>query len=454
MVRRNKNKIGGKVSVMKMTPSSSQSLKTSVPMAIKNTIKSSSGKTKTSSKMNFYEKYCNNKVQQNLVDAMSILLEKMSNSKNKNEQAFVNSLKKNSDMLPFLTLNKNTNKLSMKMNGGADGDDVPTGNESKCENNNVDSVIRNTPPVNTTGIDAIQQQIARVNQELSSVQPDSERARSLVEQLQTLSMIETMARQRQQAIDIVNRRENWNMAGDVCNRLTQMVFTGLSGYLAYLVLALIKNSGSLITGAASGLLTLFVIIIFDTISKIVNGISGSVPTWLGGGNYMSSGRSIVEDMTFSLNEGIESTPELNNILIQLRDLGYTTNIIAFIILFIIFNIIAHISRIFMTSSQFSIGFTGLSVSQVQRQQQDLPELETPTASSLQQQAVPPSATLENSNQSLTLENEAKEVSGGYKSRKRRRKRKDKKRKSRKQVKQRKTRKGKKSKKKMRKTRKR
>ena len=342
----------------------------------------------------------------------------------------------------------------MKMNGGADGDDVPTGNESKCENNNVDSVIRNTPPVNTTGIDAIQQQIARVNQELSSVQPDSERARSLVEQLQTLSMIETMARQRQQAIDIVNRRENWNMAGDVCNRLTQMVFTGLSGYLAYLVLALIKNSGSLITGAASGLLTLFVIIIFDTISKIVNGISGTVPTWLGGGNYMSSGRSIVEDMTFSLNEGIESTPELNNILIQLRDLGYTTNIIAFIILFIIFNIIAHISRIFMTSTQFSIGFTGLSVSQVQREQQDLPELETPTASSLQQQAVPPSATLENSNQSLTLENEAKEVSGGYKSRKRRRKRKDKKRKSRKQVKQRKTRKGKKSKKKMRKTRKR
>ena len=108
----------------------------------------------------------------------------------------------------------------------------------------------------------------------------------------------------------------------------------------------------------------------------------------------------------------------------------------------------------MTSTQFSIGFTGLSVSQVQREQQDLPELETPTASSLQQQAVPPSATLENSNQSLTLENEAKEVSGGYKSRKRRRKRKDKKRKSRKQVKQRKTRKGKKSKKKMRKTRKR
>jgi hypothetical protein len=373
----------------------------------------------------------------------------MAKSKNKSEQAFVKSLKENANMMPFLTLNKNTNSLSMTMNGGAD-DDEPSGNESKCENSNVVSVVRNTPPVNTTGITAIQQQITRVNQALSNVEPGSQAAVSLVNQLQNLSMIETMARQRQQAINIVQTRENWNMAGDVCNRLTQLVFTGLSGYLAYLVLALVQNAGSLITGAAGGLLSLFVIVIIDTIGSVVNGVSGSMPSWLGGGNLMSSGRDIVDGMTSSLNEGMRNTPELNNILIELENLGYTSNIIAFIILFILFNIIAHMARIFMTSNQFSIGFTGISVSRVSQPQPLPTPFETP-ALPAPEQSQPPA--IENVDETPALEDEGKEVNGGgYKSRKRRRRRK--KRKSRKHAKKRKTRKGKKAKKKMRKTRKR
>lgn len=355
MVRKNKNKIGGKLSAL----STGHSLD-SPTLNISN--------SKFQGKLNFYDKYCNDKVQQNLVNAMSVLLAKMAKSKNENEQAFVESLKDNANMLPFLTLNKNTNKLSMTMSGGADGDDEPNGNESKCANSNIVSVVRNTPPVNTTGLNAIQQQITRVNQALNGVEPGSPEATSLVNQLQNLSMIETMARQRQQAINIVQTRENWNMMGDVCNRLTQLVFTGLSGYLAYLVLALIQNAGSLITGAAGGLLSLFVIIIIDTIGLVVNGVSGSMPSWLGGGNLMAPGRDIVGNMVISLNQGIEDTPELNNIMTQLRDLGYTTNIIAFIILFILFNIIAHIARIFMSASQFSIGFTGLSVSRASQPQ--------------------------------------------------------------------------------------
>lgn len=451
MVRRTKNKTGGKFSSM---------MKVSAPLnatitksSVKNTMKIPSTKTKTSSNLNFYNKYCNNKVQQNLVDAMNILINKMANGKDKNEQLFVKSLKKNSDMFPFLTLNKSTNTLSMNMKGGANGDEGSGVDESKCENSNVVSVIRNTPPVTTTGINAIQQQIARVNEQLSLLSPDSDRASTLVRQLQNLSMIETMARQRQQAIDIVNRRENWNMAGDACNRLTQLVFTGLSGYLSYLVLKLIKNAGSLITGAAGGLISLFVIIVIDTIGTVVNGVSGSMPSWLGGGNYMSSGREIVQNVTESLNEGIEETPELNSILTQLEELGYTSNIIAFIILFIVFNIIAHMSRIFMTSNQFSLGFTGISISQT-TQQQDLPALQTTSTLPSPQEALssaPPA--IDNVAQSPALENGGKEVNGGYmKSRKRRRK--YKKRKTRKHVKKRKTRKEKKSKKKMRKTRRR
>lgn len=446
MVHRTKGKFktGGKMDTLNMITRVSPSVTS--PRIFKNI------PPKPKSKMNFYNKYCNAKVQQNLVDAMSILLKKMAKSKNKSEQAFVKSLKQNANMMPFLTLNKNTNSLSMTMNGGAD-DDEPRGNESKCANSNVVSVVRNTPPVNTTGIAAIQQQITRVNQALSNVEPGSEAAVSLVNQLQNLSMIETMARQRQQAINIVQTRENWNMAGDVCNRLTQLVFTGLSGYLAYLAIALVQNAGSLITGAAGGLLSLFVIVIIDTIGSVVNGVSGSMPSWLGGGNLMSSGRNIVDGMTSSLNEGMRDTPELNNILIELENLGYTSNIIAFIILFILFNIISHMARIFMTSNQFSIGFTGISVS---RASQPLPlpiPLETPA---LNVPSPTPTPAIENDADTLALENdrnEARDVNGGgYKSRKRRRR--PKKRKSKKHARKRKTRKGKKSKKILRKTRKR
>ena len=347
-------------------------------------------------------------------------------------------------MIPFLTLKKNTNTLSMTMNGGADGD------ENKCANSNVVSVVRNTPPVTTSGIQAIQEQITQVNEQLTLARSENnqEMVNSLINQLQNLSMIETMARQRQQAIDIVNRRENWNMAGNVCNRVTQLVFTGLSGYLSYLVLNLVKNAGSLITGAAGGILSLFVIIVIDTISKIVNGVSSNVPSWLGGGNLMGSGREIVEDITNRMNEGINETPELNAIVIQLNELGYTSNIIAFIILFILFNIIAHIARIFMTSNQFSLGFTGISVGQIQTQQ-PLSDLQVNSTLPITQ-ATPP--TIENVQQSSALEDEGEEVSGGYKSKKRRSR--GKKRKSRKQAKKHKTRKGKKAKRKMRKTRKR
>lgn len=447
MVRRNKNKIGGKVSSIRISQNSTPTIRN--PISVKNTMRIPIVDSKSNGKMDFYNKFCNNKVQQNLVDAMSILLKNMAKSKNKSEQAFVKSLKENANMMPFLTLNKNTNSLSMTMNGGAD-DDEPSDNESKCANSNVVSVVRNTPPVNTTGITAIQQQITRVNQALSNVEPGSQAAVSLVNQLQNLSMIETMARQRQQAINIVQTRENWNMAGDVCNRLTQLVFTGLSGYLAYLVLALVQNAGSLITGAAGGLLSLFVIVIIDTIGSVVNGVSGSMPSWLGGGNLMSSGRDIVDGMTSSLNEGMRNTPELNNILIELENLGYTSNIIAFIILFILFNIIAHMARIFMTSNQFSIGFTGISVSRVSQPQPLPTPFETP-ALPAPEQSQPPA--IENVDETPALEDEGKEVNGGgYKSRKRRRRRK--KRKSRKHAKKRKTRKGKKAKKKMRKTRKR
>ena len=74
------------------------------------------------------------------------------------------------------------------MNGGADGDDEPSGSESKCANNVVCCSYTSSKYY---WVSAIQQQITRVNEalvELNLVR----KAVSLVNQLQNLSMIETM----------------------------------------------------------------------------------------------------------------------------------------------------------------------------------------------------------------------------------------------------------------------
>ena len=51
--------------------------------------------------------------------------------------------------------------------------------------------------------------------------------------------------------------------------VNSVIFTGLSGYLAYLVLTLVQNAGDLITGAAGGLLSLLTVIVIDTVGMMM-----------------------------------------------------------------------------------------------------------------------------------------------------------------------------------------
>lgn len=414
MVR--KYKKGGKVSFIKKSEIKPiiNNIKSNTGISMKKGNKS----PKIRSAINFFGKYCSSTFQNNLVDAMNILLVKMKKSKNKKEKDFLNKIENNFSEIakPFLFYDKKSNKLTITKKGGADGDEE----EKKCPTttgNNAVSLIQET-----TGLQAIQQQITLVNQQLSEArsQNNQQLVNTLLPQLEQLSMIEIMTRQRQQGLTLVQSEQNWRRAGDICNRVTQLTFTGLAGYLAYLVITLVQGAAGLVTGAAGGLLMLLCISIVQSISSVVNGVTTSLPGWLGGGEVMDSGRDIVGNITSSINQILTETPETNNIIVKMQDLGYTTNMIAFMILFVLFMVIMHFVRIFMTAQYFAVGITGISVGQTRAPSQLVGPQYPPLLSTNSQGPTSSTSLPSSSRPMLSNTSENQESKGGRKKTRKRR----------------------------------
>lgn len=303
-----------------------------------------------SSAADFFEEYCNDSFQNKLVDAMNILLKKMENSNDDKEKAFFEQVKKNiSDIAkPFLSYDNN--KLTLIKKGGGKKDEKENKRLAICEK------VNNERP---NSLALINRQIASIEEEINSAD-ESNRAQ-LRRDLGELLWLRERTEQSQLLQRLVERRENWNMGGDVCNRALELIFSGGAAYMSYLVITLIQGAASLVTGAAGGLITLLCVSVLQSISSVVNGVTTRLPGFLGGGPVMRSGRDIINNIINNLNDILMDTPETGHIIQRLNDLGYTTNIIAFMILFIFFMIILHFVRICMTANSFSIGWTGFSV---------------------------------------------------------------------------------------------
>jgi hypothetical protein len=309
------------------------------------------------SQLAFFEKYCNSDFQSKLLDGMNALISDMKNGKNKKEKQFVSNLRENLKKIKFLTF-KNK-KIEIKKENHQKGGS--TDDEKFCKN--TGQMVTSMPPSNETNtLSILQRQMEQLSNELSiyRLRPDADQSQVAARQNQLthMAMAIEAVRQRQQAIDIVQRRENWSRTGDICNSLLSLTFTGLAGYLSYLVVTLFEGAATFITTGATGIFMLFCISIFQVFISIINGVGTSIPSWMGGGNIVTmSGRDLANNITSAISNGITDTPELS----RLQELGYTTKMIAFMILFVMFMIITHIIRIFMTARQFSVGWTGISV---------------------------------------------------------------------------------------------
>ena len=72
-----------------------------------------------------------------------------------------------------------------------------------------------------------------------------------------------------------------------------------------------------------------------------------------------SSREIVENFTGDVGNYLNEIPELEQFASQVQQLGYTTNIVAFIILFSLTMIFFHCVRIFESGDSLSLGFVSV-----------------------------------------------------------------------------------------------
>lgn len=384
--------------------------------------------------LTFFEKYCNSDYQSKLLDGMNALISDMKEGE-KSEKEFVNNLENNLKKIKFLTFvdNKIEIKKENHQKGGSPDD------EKICKN--TGQIVTSMPPSNETDtLSILQGQMDQLSNELSTyrIRPDADQSQVAARQNQLthMAMAIEAVRQRQQAIDIVQNRENWSRTSDICNSLLSLTFTGLAGYLSYLVVTLFEGAATFITTGATGIFMLFCISIFQVFISIINGVGTRIPSWMGGGDIVNiTGRDLAYNITSTISNGITDTPELNDSLSRLQELGYTTKMIAFMILFVMFMIITHIIRIFMTARQFSIGWSGISVGDGRPQLQNIPTpVQTPQLTNSNRQR-------QQSNTNLQLP----DINGGKK-RKTKRNRKKKNKKKTKKAKKSKKKKNKKSKK--------
>ena len=285
-----------------------------------------------------------------IVSAMSNLLQEMKKSENSTEKNFATELIKNKELLSnFLTIEEDgtisagTNEKKVKRSDmqGGNGPDDNTALEP-CE-----KMCRDL-----TALNAARQSIVELRREMQREGISAEERTNLQGQLNQAIMIGVMTEQRQQLLDALKNQQNWNKCRQVCNIASKFFFTGLSGFTALMILRLVSGAAGFITGTASGVVSLISVGILNIISGGVNTITENIPVV--GSRVMGDGREVLEGFTSSVGNLTEGVPEVEQFITDLEDLGYTTNIIAFLILFAFFMIFFHLTRIVASADSASL----------------------------------------------------------------------------------------------------
>ena len=372
-----------------------------------------------------------------IIEAMSYYLQKMKNSKKSTEKEFAQSIIENKGLLSnFLTIDidgrirgrKEKKGVKRQNMQGGNGDDAALACRRMCRD--------------LTALNAARQSIADLRERMQSDEISTAERAELQNQLNQAIMIGVMTEQRQQLLDALKTQQNWSRCRQVCNIASKFLFTGLSGFTAIMILRLVSGAGRFITGTAGSIVTLLFVTILNIISGGVNAVTERIPFY--GGTVMPPGRNITDDVFSQLGELLENNREWDQFQTDLAELGYTTNIIAFLILFVIFMIFFHLTRIVASADSASVSVPligGINVgNQVQNQlltQQQLAMLQNYCPGG----TVQPSQALENTAQQQMLQGPPPEsFDGGGKKRRKRKTRKRRKTKRRKRKTKRKTKK--------------
>jgi hypothetical protein len=382
----------------------------------------------------------------NTIKAMSYLLQEMKNSKKSTEKKFAESIIANTRgeknvLSKFLTIEEDGKikaiepipEQSDMQGGNGDDDTTALACQSICSNLTALDHARQ-------GAVSLQQQLLQAQQDGASIERITQIQNSLLIANETFARAEARA----QLINALNSQQNWSRCRDVCNVASKFLFTGLSGFTAIMILRLVRGAAGFITGTASGVVSLISVGILNIISGGVNTITENIPYV--GRRVMGDGRAILNNFTSSVGEELENIEEINNFMTGLEELGYTSQIIAFLILFVIFMILFHLTRIVASADSVSVSVPLVGGINVGNQGTGGQLLTTDQLAMLQNcpgGTVQPVQSLENTAQQQMLTNQNSEDQGGGKKRRRRKrktKRKTKKRKRHRRKKKKSTRK--------------
>ena len=281
-----------------------------------------------------------------IIEAMSYYLQKMKNSENSTEKEFAQSIIENKGLLSnFLTIDIDGRIHGRKEKKGVKRQNMQGGNGP---DDNTTLACRDI----CTALGAARQSIIDLRRQMQSPDITSQERAALQNQLNQAIMIGVMTEQRQQLLDALKNQQNWNKCRQVCNITSKFFFTGLSGFTALMILRLVSGAAGFITGTASGVVSLISIGILNIISVSVNTVTNNIP--IVGRPVMDDGRAVLDEFTSSVGNLTGDVREVRDFMEGLERLGYTSQIIAFLILFAIFMIFFHLTRIVASADSASL----------------------------------------------------------------------------------------------------
>ena len=330
----------------------------------------------------FFNDFCNQKVLDNLVDAMNIFIQKMEDGDNKIEKSFLKSIEKNFTKVakPFLFYDKKSKKIKFIKKGGSCGPNHPNGpgkegeGEKKCQLAVQDRALalihQQVGQIEETdGIAAIGQNITQtfnslaiVNREINkaTLNKDWEAVQTLTIQAKFLNHNLNQAvehRERLQQNRELIRNEKWKY---LCGQAVKLFFVSLAAIASWQVIVLIDGVAELAVGGAGAIIILIATLTLEVVSRLINGISANTFGWFSRNHVlMDSGADIVNNFTATIQNSTQNNPQMQYLVSGFSKVGGTVNILGFIVIFLCFMLFTSIARIFANANEFSVSLLGI-----------------------------------------------------------------------------------------------
>ena len=192
------------------------------------------------------------------------------------------------------------------------------------------------------GLALLLAQVRENNGELTSEQ---------MTQLERLAMIAHTAQRQNAELDILRRREDDDRFWKRCHEGVKYLTTILAGITAYYILSMFGGLSGVLTAGASGLIELFFTLVVGIFTSSINGVAG----WFVSRQVVPTAPQVLSNITATIMADARMAP----VMAAMSRFGWSTQIVAWIILFFILLALFHIPRIISQANSIWTPFGGV-----------------------------------------------------------------------------------------------